>query len=312
MKMRSSVPAFLIMILVIVSCQSSVKDHKDLVLDQDTIIYWNDYKSEFVKPRNVEIWLPDNYGKDPEQYYRLVLMQDGQNVFNPATSFTGIAWGADHLMDSLIKMNLVVPTIVVAVWNTNLRMREYLPVLEDKNGNPETLKEDFLKEYELDKLPKDETVILSNAYLKFLVNELLPDLRANFKISKDRKDITIMGSSAGALLAFKAFCKYPEVFGNAGCLSTHWPVKGGYAESLQHFIPEWLPAPDNRRIYFDFGSLGLDAQYKPWQAKVDKLLQQKGYIRGKNYLTIEAVGADHNEASWKARLHKPFQFLQRK
>jgi len=53
---------------------------------QQIIIHEN-FPSAFVAARNVEVWLPPSY--DPQLSYPVLYMHDGQNVFNPATSYTG-------------------------------------------------------------------------------------------------------------------------------------------------------------------------------------------------------------------------------
>jgi hypothetical protein len=62
-------------------------------------------------------------------------------------------------------------------------------------------------------------------------------------------------------------------------------------------------------LYFDYGTLGLDALYEPYQMNMDKHLQARGYEENVNWLTRKFDGADHNEAAWRARVEIPLSFL---
>ena len=60
--------------------------------------------------------------------YAVLYLQDGQNVFDAATSFAGVEWGVDESAERLIKENLIEPLIVVAVANVGeQRIHEYAP-----------------------------------------------------------------------------------------------------------------------------------------------------------------------------------------
>ncbi len=65
--------------------------------------------------------------------------------------------------------------------------------------------------------------IYSDEYLKFLVKELKPFVDKNYSTYTDAPHTFMMGSSMGGLISMYAICEYPEVFGGAICMSTHWP-----------------------------------------------------------------------------------------
>ena len=48
--------------------------------------------SQFVERRNVDVWLPPGYfsTEAKAQRYPVLYCQDGQNIFDPATSFIGV------------------------------------------------------------------------------------------------------------------------------------------------------------------------------------------------------------------------------
>ncbi|MCZ7010141.1 hypothetical protein, partial [Salmonella enterica] len=51
----------------------------------------------------------------------------GQNLFDPALSYTGIDWDVDGAMTRLVAEGRVREAIVVGIWNTPLRFHEYMP-----------------------------------------------------------------------------------------------------------------------------------------------------------------------------------------
>ena len=110
----------------------------------------------------------------------------------------------------------------------------------------------------------------------------------------------------GGLISAYAISEYPNIFGGAACLSTHWPALDGV---FIEYLKNNLPNPENHKIYFDFGTKGLDANYEPYQLEVDLLMSKNGYIEGKNWITKKFVGEDHNENFWRKRFHYPLKFF---
>ncbi|WP_299438907.1 alpha/beta hydrolase-fold protein [uncultured Aquimarina sp.] len=266
------------------------------------VIIHENFKSEYVIPRNVEVFLPDGYGTNSAVKYNVLYMHDGQNVFNPKTSYTGIDWGVDEAVDSLIKIGKIKNTIVVAPWNTvKKRFSEYMPEAPAELTNSAEIKAALKQNTGFDDLYSDE-------YLKFLVEELKPFIDKTYNVSTKAENTSIMGSSMGGLISLYAICKYPEIFGAAGCVSTHWPVPV-LGEAYMKTLPSALPDPKTHKIYFDFGTETLDAQYEPYQKQVDQMMLDKGYIEGKNWITKKFEGAAHNEKSWNDRIEIPLEFL---
>jgi enterochelin esterase-like enzyme len=119
----------------------------------------------------------------------------------------------------------------------------------------------------------------------------------------------------GALVSIYALCEYPQIFGGAACLSTHWV--GAYTlqnnpipQHFIHYLNQYLPKPTQHKIYFDCGDQTLDALYPGVQQRVDSLLSQKGFTVA-NGLTRYFPGHNHSEKSWKNRLNIPLVFLLR-
>lgn len=247
--------------------------------------------------RNVDVWLPPGYDKNTNERYAVLYMHDGQNLFNPAEAFGGADWGVDETLTKLIGEKKVRLTIVVGIWNTPYRVTEYAPqraadLLTRKNIEPSPLVK-----------PQEGA---SDKYLKFIVGELKPFIDRTYRTKTGQSDTFIMGSSMGGLISLYAISEYPDVFGGAGGVSTHFPLGGGI---IIGYLEKFLPSPNNHKIYFDYGTEGLDAAYEPFQTRADELMRAKGYERDKNWVTRKFDGADHNEKSWARRIDAPLVFL---
>ncbi|MBC7868394.1 MAG: esterase, partial [Gloeobacteraceae cyanobacterium ES-bin-316] len=157
---------------------------------------------------------------------------------------------------------------------------------------------------------------ISDNYLRFLVQELMPFIDIKFSTAKEPKNTFIAGSSMGGLISIYAICEYPEVFGGAACLSTHWPGvftvdNNPVPAAFINYLQNNLPNPDNHNIYFDYGDQTLDALYPPLQKKVDEVMKAKGFT-GKNWVTKFFPGENHSEAAWAKRFTIPLLFLLKK
>lgn len=262
-----------------------------------TTVSWQDLPSAHVPARNVDIWLPPGYAEAPEARYPVLYMHDGQNLFDPALSYTGIDWGVDEAMTTLVAEGRARPAIVVGIWNTPARLQEYMP-RKPVRGDALALGGDAPP------LPVER--IVSDAYLRFLVEELKPRIDAAFRTRPGRDDTLIAGSSMGALISLYAAAEYPDVFGGVGAVSTHWPAGDGL---VIDWLADHLPDPATHRLWFDHGTATLDAQYAPYQQRMDAILREAGYIEGDNWTTRVYEDAEHNEASWRARIDEVLEFL---
>jgi predicted alpha/beta superfamily hydrolase len=146
----------------------------------------------------------------------------------------------------------------------------------------------------------------SDLYLKHLVEEVKPFVDNTYASLPEKQSTIVMGSSMGGLISLYAISQYPHVFGGAGCVSTHWSA-GELA--LVEEMAKRLPDSAGHKLYFDYGTRGVDAPYEPLQLKFDEHLRTKGFTEGKNWVTRKFEGADHNEAAWQARVDIPLSFL---
>ena len=256
---------------------------------------YSNFPTKIAEPRNIDVWLPAGYSENRK--YAVLYMHDGQNLFNPAESFGGVDWNVDETLQKLIDKGEVRDTIVVGIWNTEHRVIEYAPQKAfDLVNRKDIEKSKFVK------IPEGA----SDKYLRFIVTELKPFIDKTYSVKPDRDDTFIMGSSMGGLMSLYAISEYPNIFGGAGCLSTHFPLGEGV---MLGYMEKFLPPPKNHKIYFDYGTETLDAQYEPYQKKADALMKKKGYKPNKNWITRKFPGDEHSEKSWRKRVDIPLTFL---
>jgi hypothetical protein len=290
---------------------TTILQAQQIKVTSGSIIHLENVPSKFVEHRNVDVWLPDGYS--PAEKYAVLYMHDGQMLFDAAITWNKQSWEIDEVAGKLITDGTTKKFIVVGIWNNNeKRHAEYFPQKPYESLNAEQ-KEIVTKKL----LEKGRTTAafqpISNAYLQFLVTELKPYIDKNFATLSDKENTFIAGSSMGGLISMYAICEYPEVFGGAAGLSTHWV---GIFESEDNPIPDAfytylknnLPNPKNHKIYFDYGDQTLDALYPRLQKEVDKIMVEKGYSL-KNWVTKFFPRKDHSEKSWAERIHVPLEFL---
>ena len=275
------------------------------------------FPSQQVAPRKVVVWLPPGYEAGTERY-PVLYMHDGQNLFDPATAMGHQAWDVHKRLAALQASGAARPAILVGIASTRDRAREYGPAAPVEALAPD-LRAALLGEPPVPGgLPP-----LSEQYLRFLVEELKPAIDARFRTSPERADTYTMGSSMGGLIALYALVRYPDVFGGAACLSTHWPLTTNfnmlfdaddprpvrYAAAYFDWLSRKLPRAGRHRLYFDHGDATLDALYGPYQQQVDAIVRAKGYRAGVDWISQAFPGAAHNEQAWRERVEVPLRFL---
>lgn len=240
-------------------------------------------------PRTVDVWLPP--GLEAGRRCAVLYAHDGQNLFDPATSYIGVDWGLDETLAELIGTGELPPVIVVAPWNTSARWPEYMPVALFERLTPREKRR--LRKKGLDGAP------CSEEYLAFLAEELKPAIDARFPTRPEREATFLLGSSMGGLVSLAALCERPETFGGAACLSTHWPAGAGHEAD---WLRNALPVAGSARLWMDHGDRTLDADYGTLQPAVDAVLLERRWRPGLDWESVVYPGHEHSERSWRERL----------
>lgn len=309
-----------LLILIILSCKESkhdkkettsniaVKEAKGVSLSSGTMKRIDSFPSNYIVPRPVDIWLPEGYSKDKK--YAVLYMHDGQMLFDSTTTWNKQEWKVDEWASKLMKEGKTKDFIVVAPHNiSKIRWNDYYP---EKTMNYMT-KEDRDAMVEMGKKNNANTDLYADEYLKFLTQELKPYIDQNYSVFTDKENTVISGSSMGGLISMYAISEYPNVYGAAACISTHWPGAGvfkgsPFPKAIFDYMRANIPSPEDHRFYFDYGTKTLDQYYPQYAPNVDQIMADKGYDES-NFVNRKFEGTDHSENSWNQRLDIPFTFL---
>ncbi|MEO5798871.1 MAG: alpha/beta hydrolase-fold protein [Gemmatimonadales bacterium] len=219
--------------------------------------------------RDILVALPPGYAEGSTRY-PVVYLQDGQNCFDPATSFAG-HW---RLLETLALHGARRPVILVAIPNLGVeRLHEYSPFDDIIRGPGE-----------------------GAAYLAFLSQIVKPLVDANFRTRPERESTGIAGSSMGGLISLYGVIAGAATFGVAWALS---PALWYADASIFGWIAE-QPAPVGR-IWLDAGDLeGADeiADVR----RMRQLLIRRGWRLDDTLRVFEDPEGDHDEASWAQRV----------
>ncbi len=306
MHFKSSIFSIILLISSSLYSQSSIPS-----VVSGSIQRIDSFQSTFVTPRNIDVWLPEGY--DPSKKYAVLYMHDGQMLFDSTQTWNKQAWDVDDVAARLISTGKIKDLIIVGIWNGGqTRHQDYFPQLPFEQMSAAE-KDTVVAQLQSAGRTKEVFRPRSDNYLKFIVKELKPYIDKHYSVKTDRENTFIAGSSMGGLISLYALCEYPDVFGGAACLSTHWvgtftlqnnPVPQAFINYLNHK----LPRPNQHKIYFDCGDRTLDALYPPIQQQVDSLMAIKGF-NDIHWITKYFPGDDHSEPSWQRRLHIPLTFL---
>ncbi|MCX9148436.1 alpha/beta hydrolase [Erythrobacter sp. WG] len=259
--------------------------------------------------QRLTIWLPPGYDAS-DRRYPVLYMHDGHNLFELKNSNFNKIWAADKAMLAAVETGTVEPHIIVGIWAPGAdRYRQYLPrsAYEAATGALRA---------QMDRSANGEVV--SDRYLAWIAGPLKSWVDASFRTRPGRDDTAIVGSSMGGLMSCYAFLERPQVFGRAGCVSSHWPAVDprtveGESEAVKALWDGWfaarLGAPQGRRVWLDHGTATLDQYYAPYQQVVDARFAAAGWQKGRDWQSRVYAGAEHEENAWAARLPEVFGWL---
>ncbi len=255
-----------------------------MLSEQITIHHFGSGK--WVAPRPVSVYVPPDYHTETDKRYPVLYLQDGQNVFNPHTSFAGVAWEADETAQRLILKKRIAPLIIVGIDNTGVdRIDEYTPVrARDRGGK-------------------------ADDYGRMLTEELKPFIDSHYRTLPEREYTGLGGSSLGGLLALYLGVKKTDVFSRLAVMSPSvWWASGFILHEIRA-LPGRLPL----RIWLDIGK-GEGKPFRQQTRSLQEILLDKGWqkhrhVKFADFRYLEAAKAGHNESSWGARFDKVLRFL---
>jgi len=235
------------------------------------------YSPELGNRRDILVYLPTSYART-DRPYPVIYMHDGQNLFDPTTSFAG-EWGVDQAMARSPRKGR--RAIVVGIPNMGVdRAKEYSPFVDPRNGGGG-----------------------GDTYLDYLLRTVKPMIDANYRTLPDREHTGIVGSSLGALISLYAFFRPPHAFGFAGVMSPAlWFAEGAIFPYVRH------APPVRGRVYLDVGTReGTGTLINAREMR--DILVAKGYAMGRDLSWVEDKHGMHNEAAWGRRMRHALPFL---
>ena len=259
--------------------------------------------------QRLTIWLPPGYDGSDHRY-PVLYMHDGHNLFELKNSNFNKIWAADKAMLAAVASGTVEPHIIIGIWAPGPdRYRQYLP-RSAYDAAPASVRA------QMDAMAGG--AVVSDRYLAWITGPLKSWVDASFRTRPGRDDTAIVGSSMGGLMSCYAFLEAPQVFGQAGCVSSHWPAVdpravAGEDSGVKALWDAWfaarLGAPDGRRVWLDHGTATLDQFYAPYQQVVDARFAGAGWVKGRDWESKVYEGAEHEENAWAARLPEIFGWL---
>nr|WP_279526925.1 alpha/beta hydrolase-fold protein [Microbacterium sp. BK668] len=207
----------------------------------------------------------------------LVVFQDGQRVF--ATE--GASWRAAETIASLVEARLIPPVVAVGIDNAGPeRAVEYSHVVPfpRQPGAPAE----------------------GERYEELVIDEIIPELRERYPLTRDAAHTAVIGSSLGGLVSYHLSFRHPEVFGLAGILSPYLAHIDPHRGS-EHRVWASFPQAGPRRIWLDVGDTEATLTVAQITDLRDHLLDL-GYRDGENLAWRLHRGGTHNEECWAERL----------
>ena len=241
------------------------------------------FRSRFLRnQRDLIVYTPPGYKEQASRRFPVLYLHDGQNLFDGATSFIpGQDWHVGQTADHGIASSEIEPLIVVGMYNTKARIREYTPTHVPKLGGGR-----------------------ADRYAKFLIEEVKPFVEQEYRTLSGSENTGIGGSSLGGLVSLYLGLKHAKIFGKIAALS---PSVWWNQLVIHRFVQDMHVEP-RPRIWLDIGTREGPRIVQDVEKFRDVLLQ-KGWSLERDLHYERVEGAEHNEAAWARRVGPFLRFL---
>lgn len=262
----------------IVNWNDNRQQNKPSTATENVQVFARDFEiPQLNRKRKITVYLPPNYNSSQENY-PVLYMQDGQNVFDISTSYSG-ELEVDETLNKLFEETGFGFIVVAIDHGGDKRLNEYSAWENQKYGKGE-----------------------GELYLDFLINTLKPEIDKEFRTKKGSKNTAIIGSSMGGLFAHFSAIKKPDIFGKAAIFSpSFW-----YNESVFKFSIKKYDACKSR-LYYLVGSKEGDKMVKPMTDMVS-LIKKYGFPE-QNVLAKVVPDGVHSESFWKTEFKDAIKWL---
>jgi len=244
----------------------------------------------FRNTRLLRVWLPPGYDEptNASRHYPVFYLNDGQNLFESSTSFTGVEWQVDETGDRLIREGVVPSMIFVGIDNTGReRIREYMP---HRSLHPVIMR------------------VRGHRYPDFLIKEVMPFMARNYRVASGPENTGLGGSSLGALISLYTVIARPGIFGRLLLESPSLWASNRQIMRDSREVKRW---PE--RIFLAMGTAEAGRKERD-RRMVDDTRELAGIFRragldDKRLVLSIDEGATHNESAWARRFPQALAFL---
>jgi predicted alpha/beta superfamily hydrolase len=244
----------------------------------------------FHNSRFLRVWLPPGYG-DPQnasRRYPVFYLNDGQNLFESATSFNGVEWQVDESSDRLIREGIVPPLIVVGLDNAGTdRIREYMPY---RSLQPVIMR------------------VQGSRYPDFLIKEVMPFVARNYRVATGPQNTGLGGSSLGALIALYTVIVRPGMFGQLLLESPSLWASNRQIIKQSRPVKVWPERIVMAMGTAEAGRADRDRSMVHDVRELSAILRRAG-LDDKRLLVNIDEGAAHHESAWARRFPEALSFL---
>lgn len=244
----------------------------------------------FGNTRLLRVWTPPDYdtAENAQRHYPVMYLNDGQNLFDPATSFGGVHWQIGETAGRLISEGSIPPVVIVGIDHAGKdRSREFLAY---RAMNPPLMR------------PRGKR------YPEFLLREVMPFIGERYRIARGPENTGLGGSSLGALISLFTVLDRPGVIGKLLLESPSLFVSNRRLLKYSHAFRQW---PEKIFVAMgtrEAGNEERDKQVVADARELERILRRAGF--GPECLRVDiAEGAGHNEGEWARRFPEAMQFL---
>lgn len=197
--------------------------------------------------RNFWIYHPAQY--DEKVPTAVIVFQDGHNYMNPLGDFR-----VPVVLDNLIHAGAIPP--LIAIFINPGEMAAELPTQPLKSSNRSV-------EYDT----------LSDAYARFLLDEILPEVGKSFNLTTDPEQRAVCGMSSGGICAWTVAWQRPDAFRKViSQIGSFTNIRGGDVypglirktkkKPIRAFFQDGIHDLDNEHGSWPLGSMQMQAALK--------------------------------------------------
>jgi len=234
------------------------------------------------------VYLPPSYATSTESY-RVLIMHDGQNLFDLKASSYGAVWEIEERLSGHATPEAIIVGVPSAEGEGRLNEYGPFPITHGRFNI------------------KGPVGGSGAAYIQSLIDDVLPYIHRTYRCLKGPENTALMGSSMGGVISVHAGAIAPHVFGRIASLSGAFYVS---FEPLRTLYASF-DFSSLKTLYMDTGDQeiggGLEEDYLKSNAAIYDIITAKTPPQKHRYAIIP--GGIHRETAWAERVLEIYQYL---